>query len=61
MQKIEAGDQNSSLNNLDNSSAVLDSKQKFLDSIQVVTFSLVCKFELIQMFEFVGAWHRSVC
>jgi len=56
MQKIEAGDQNS-----DNSSAVLDSKQKFLDSIQVVTFSLVCKFELIQMFEFVGAWHRSVC
>lgn len=55
MQKIEAGDQNSSLNNLDNSSAVLDSKQKFLDSIQVVTFSLVCKFELIQMFEFVGA------
>lgn len=61
MQKIEAGDQNSSLNNLDNSSAVLDSKQKFLDSIQVVTFSLVCKFELIQMFEFVGAWHRFVC
>lgn len=38
MQKIEAGDQNSSLNN---SSAVLDSKQKFLDSIQVVRFANV--------------------
>lgn len=49
MQKIEAGDQNPCLNGSDNSSdvskAVLDSRQKFLDSIQVVTSNLVYEFE----------------